>query len=304
MDGLSDLEITSVTVVGGTPSYALLGVQCTIRNPSNVSMLEIGDCYFSLYYSPPKHRSRVHSAPLTNGLRMENASLATIYMENLTLKPGANVVDSICYFTVPPKETNPQDHAAALTILSNFIRGIPTPDIIISGHPTKSSQVPYLRPALTSLRVVTTLPGLPPSEKMIKTTKMVLNPIKAAASLLSLSSPTKLEMYNPFDVQVTVLKMISGVTYQGTKLGTVNVDFMDPTSKLLPIKIPPKQTVTSPTLKLALNVGVGALTAIFEAAGGRLEVDIDAILDVKTGEYVIEGLAYKQEKVPVSLSFN
>lgn len=364
-----------------------------MTNNSNVSLINMGDCYFSLYYDPyvpnqfspgsdghPETQSplsffpnrpyvsssvgnpevemsgagKYPSKPTLNRrystyvkaaagantstskvsttiephscyVPREKGSLGTIFIPNMSLSQGDNKVAAYCYFTVPSKTADPFGYDVAMNLLSNFVQGIESSNCFISGHPRVASSIPYLIPALCSLRIPTSLPGLQPaasaededtetatatniaaalaSTKLLRGTRLILNPLQAVSSLIVLASPTKIEMYNPFEVPITILKMVGSVKYGDMEIGTLDVDF-NQSSYYQPIVMAPKKIVTSPILQMKLKVNAAALLALVDAAGGRLEVDVASKLDVKTGAYFVAGLEYNQTKVPVAIGLN
>lgn len=58
LSGLRDLQITNCRVIGGTVEYMVLQVDCIMHNSSNVSLLDMGDCYFSMSFDPLYVKSR------------------------------------------------------------------------------------------------------------------------------------------------------------------------------------------------------------------------------------------------------
>lgn len=260
-------------------------LECDTRmfNPSNVDLISLGDVFCSLYYLDEKHAS-------SNIDIFSTEPIATVIMDNFTLKAGHNRFKSIAHFKVPSQAGVERD--SALRVLSNFICGQSTPGVRLRGQSRKATNLPYLLDGLTNLNVAVTLPGLPPSMKMIESALLLLH--SPLATLSSLYAPSRLHLLNAFSVPLQVLKMKGSVIHNQAIIATIDLDL-----ESSPILLKSNSTTWTKEVKLKLLVGVSTLMALvdFDLSQGVLKVDVVAVLDCKVGDYVVRGIEYSQTDV-------
>lgn len=100
MMGFKDTKVLDVQILNGTSSYIEICTKVSMFNPSKTS-LEVGQAWFNLYFSDDPSDTIVGS----------------VYMENLNLEPGENILHATVLFH-PPK-----NHRKATEILAGFLTG-------------------------------------------------------------------------------------------------------------------------------------------------------------------------------------
>ena len=269
MDGLAEVTIRNVRVFEGFEEEIVLDVDCVIYNPSQVTM-ELGDTEFDLYH--------------------EQQLIGDVKMVNLILMHGTNFLNTRCHYK--PNKTEAKALQAGQHLLSNFVTGIDSfVQIIGTKHSTNLS---FLQSTVASLRLSSTMHGL--KYKMLQEAFMIINPMKMINTMIYRTVPSKLKLFNPLDETITILAMKATVGFQGQTIGILDVDV---TSN--PVQISPKTSTLSQTLDLLLKINGSSVWALFDAAGGKLLVDVEADLHAMVGKYLCD-LQYKQQLVSVKLS--
>ena len=287
LEGLSSVTVHSAKVIGSTSEFMVLECDTSIYNPSNVSLEQLGDVFCSLHYVDQEQFSVANVQDM--GLTQPHA---TILMENLTLKQGANRFMTRAHFKVTSSPGVERD--SALKMLSNFICCKETKPVLIRGHKRKATKIPYLFESLTSLSISTSMPGLPSEMKMIKSALLLLH--SPLSTLTSLTAPSRLELLNAFPVPVQILKMKGKILHRGNEIAALDVDLE---TTAAPLVLAPCCVSWTREIKLKLKVAVPAIMALFDfdTREGVLRVDVESILDCKVGDYLVRGVAYTQEGV-------
>ncbi|KAJ3305619.1 hypothetical protein HDV03_001264 [Kappamyces sp. JEL0829] len=285
LGGLTNTVVHDIQVLGATSEYMILEADTSIYNPSNVALVGLGDVFCSMFYVASKFGSSALYDSLPH---------ATVVMHDLTLQPGENRFKTRVNFQIPSAPGIERD--SALEMLSNFICCKETTPILLRGHSRKATKIPYLFNSLTSLNIITSMPGLPPTMQMINSAVLLLH--SPLATLAFLSAPTKMELLNSFAVPVSVLRMVGAIKHDGNPIGSLDQNLTSD-----PIVLPPNSLTWTREIWLKLAVGPSALRALFDfdTTEGVLLVDVDCWLDVKVGEYLVQGVKYSQTGLKTKL---
>ncbi|KAJ3072197.1 hypothetical protein HK102_006287 [Quaeritorhiza haematococci] len=279
MNGLSDTVINFVVVKKGHTTYIEMKCGVTITNPSNIE-LELSDVRFAL-------------------LSNTGQPLGFVQMDKMVLRKGPNKLISTGYYCPDPRSYKAV--TAGKQMLSNFIMGVDT-DIIITGDHQDATDVPYMVEPLRCYRLKTKLPGL--KKPMIQSTTLCIDPRKLLRAFLGgFKLPSQMCLTNPLDEKVTLLGLRGRVIWnrQGHSgeveevvLGTMDQSFRDD-----PIVLGPGATVSPPhLLMLSVNLGISALNSLYDALQGELRVSVECQLDSLLGEFLVQGLEYRQSCIP------
>lgn len=251
-----------------------------------MSLVSLGDCYFSLYYSsvvPAPHAPQSH---------------ASMMLPNLTLMAGETTsYKTLVQFTVPDQ---PGPHRkSALQILSNFICCVPTEPIYLKGSLEKATHIPYLYKSLTSLNIQSVMPGLPKDKKMIESA--ILSISSPLASLASLSLPARMNLVNYFQTPITITKMKGSITHKSQPLAFIDCDLSED-----PIILPPNSTTLTQQVWLKLSVGMHVIKSLydFDTSLGVLLVDVEIELCFSVDSYSVADVKYVQHAVVSKIGFD
>ncbi|RKP08371.1 hypothetical protein THASP1DRAFT_23623 [Thamnocephalis sphaerospora] len=250
--------MSDVRVTGGTSTALIISLTTTLTNPSNLA-LSTGTVYFQI---------------ATGGQVVGRAEMA-----NMQLKPGVNTSPSTFYF-------EPSGNAALLAgkaMLNNFVAGVSHP-VSISGY-SGSTKVASLQQGLSEIRLSSSVPSK--GDKMLVGTTYSINMLTV---LFTKKSKVTVTLYNPLDAPVSLITMKATASTKGQKLGVIDHRFATP------LVLPPKGTVTSPALEMALNINPQILQIVLTAPNGELSLDIDSSLTALIGAFPV-ALDYKQNAV-------
>lgn len=184
--------INSVDAMGGTPQGIILSVATTLINPSNLN-LTVGDTSFQL-------------------VNHDVLGVATI--SGLTLNAGRNDVNATATF-----DANGSPHG--LETLNRFISGQDT-QVQINGFPG-STEIASLRPALSQIRLQSTLPGL--KSTLIKTANLT---VLDTTGITNNVANATVFLANPFTTSLTIQHIRSNVTAHGIFVASIDtpLDFL------------------------------------------------------------------------------
>lgn len=318
MNGLRDVSIEKIAILAGTDREITMQGSAKIENPADVAA-DLGDVEFDLFAVP---RSPEMDGPaginedfIEPDTLTEPVRLGSITMPNLKLKPGTNNVSANALFS--PDLNSFAARSTGLALLNGYLSNAPQP-VLIRGHP-KSTRVPYMAAALSTLRFETVLPGL--DAKFILRAELIL---PTPGDLWSGTIRSRLLMRNPFDAPMRISSVKGTVTIPGglgasspilsvvsyylpldtgpVELGSLNAQLPSP------IVLPPNSETISPALAMTPSISLPALTAVLgQLAEGKLElsVDVAAEMGVSVGSYDVTRLGsvgYAQRGVGVSVA--
>ncbi|CDR88214.1 uncharacterized protein SPSC_03875 [Sporisorium scitamineum] len=236
--------ITSLDVTGGTSEGILLAVGTTLVNPSNLN-LTIGDSTFQL---------------------VNHDVLGTVTIPGLNLMTGRNDVNATSVF-------NPKASPYGLETLNRFISGQDT-DLGINGF-SGSTQVSSLLPALSQLRLKSTLPGL--KAKLVQSANLTVLDSTGVTNNIANST---VFLQNPFTSPLTITRIRSNVTSHG--IFVAGIDYP------LNFVAQGRAVTQSPPIQLGLNLYPPDIFALLRALviqSGQNPAYIDGV--VQLGGYTL-----------------
>ncbi|KXS20722.1 hypothetical protein M427DRAFT_27841 [Gonapodya prolifera JEL478] len=257
----SPVEILAFDIIGGTTEYMTMALTTKIVNPSNVEIAQNSDVTFDMVY---------------NG-----QVVGTVTLPNLTLKIGENVVNATARFS--PKTVEAK--AAGSELIAAYIGGKDA-TVSIQGSPNSTVIAPLV-PALSSIKLSSTLPGL--KSKLMVNSRFMLTPT-TATDLIAVAG---FDAMNPTSAPLSITHVTGQLLRAGNVLGTMDLD--------VNFTIPAHSTARSPTLNTKILLNQNSADAIVDALNGNLTVDIQvSTLRIKVGEYVSD-TTYTQTGVATSL---
>ncbi|KAJ1033702.1 hypothetical protein NDA13_001683 [Ustilago tritici] len=236
--------ITSVDVTGGTRDGILLLVGTTLVNPSNLN-LTIGDSFFQL---------------------VNRDVVGTVTIPGLNLMIGRNDVNATSVF-------NPNASPYGLETLNRFISGQDT-ELGINGF-QGSTAVASLLPALSQIRINSTLPGL--KTTLVRTANLTV--LDSTGVTNNLADATVF-LANPFSSPLTITHIRSNVTSHGIFVANIDTP--------LNFNAQGRAVTQSPPISLGLNLyppDIFALVRALAIQSGQNPAYIDGI--VQLGGYTL-----------------
>lgn len=236
--------ITSVDVTGGTSEGINLAVGTTLVNPSNLN-LTIGDSSFQL---------------------VNRDVLGTVTIPGLNLMSGRNDVNATSVF-------NPNSSPFGLETLNRFISGQDT-ELGINGF-SGSTAVSSLLPALSQIRLKSTLPGLKAS--LVRSANLTVLDTTGVTNNLADST---VYLNNPFSSPLTITRIRSNVTSHGIFVASIDTP--------LNFVAQGRSVTQSPPVSLGLNLyppDIFALVRALAVQSGQDPAYIDGV--VQLGGYTL-----------------
>lgn len=236
--------ITSVDVTGGTNEGILLQVGTTLVNPSNLN-LTIGDSSFQL---------------------VNRDVLGTVTIPGLNLMTGRNDVNATSVF-------NPNASPYGLETLNRFISGQDT-ELGINGF-SGSTQVSSLLPALSQIRLKSTLPGL--KSTLVQSANLT---VLDTTGIVNNIANSTVYLANPFSSPLTITRIRSNVTSHGIFVASIDTP--------LNFVAQGRAVTQSPPVQLGLNLyppDIFALVRALAIQSGQNPAYIDGV--VQLGGYTL-----------------
>ncbi|SPO24995.1 probable conserved hypothetical Ustilago-specific protein [Ustilago trichophora] len=236
--------ITSVDVTGGTRDGILLSVGTTLVNPSNLN-LTIGDSSFQL---------------------VNRDVLGTVTIPGLNLMTGRNDVNATSVF-------NPNASPYGIETLNRFISGQDT-DLGINGF-SGSTAVSSLLPALSQIRLKSTLPGL--KSTLVQSANLTVLDTTGITNNIANST---VYLANPFTSPLTITRIRSNVTSHGIFVASIDTP--------LNFVAQGRAVTQSPPVQLGLNLyppDIFALVRALAVQSGQNPAYIDGV--VQLGGYTL-----------------
>jgi hypothetical protein len=249
MNGLRNAPtaITEVLVVGGTPEYIIIHATITTENPVPLE-LSAGKALFDATFNGEK--------------------VGDCIIPDMSLKVGSNTIKAVIHF-------HPETAAAVAAgrkMLSDFVAGIRN-QVTVIGRPD-TSEIESINGALGGLKLSALLPAL--NENMLRGARFTISP----QELLSLQAPSQVDAYNPMDAAIDLISLSAHMTYKGQSLGDLNHDFGS-----TPLRLKPKTVTTTPIIMMKIPLNMAGIRAALAALGGKMVVDIDAVMVISVGGY-------------------
>ncbi|KAI8054090.1 hypothetical protein BDF22DRAFT_768949 [Syncephalis plumigaleata] len=265
LEGLASIPITvdQIIVKGGTTEYLEIELTVTIGNPADLSM-SAGDVYFQCFFA--------------------GQLIGRVKLPDLRLKPGPNTIHSTVYF-MPQTEAA---RAAGRKMMSDYVAGVEN-SIGISGY-DQTTNIASLQEALKAIRMTTKMPAMH-GVSMIRATRVAID----IGTIFTRKAKGQVDMFNPLDAPIAVLRMDVKMFYKGASLGDLNQDLSSN-----PIMLAPKAVSTSPPITVGFALNLDTIKAAFSMLGGKLYVDVKANIVVRIGGYVMT-LDYNQNNLHAEL---
>ena len=240
-----DTVINKVDVVGGTQDGINLVVDTTLVNPSNLN-LTIGDSVFQL--------------------KRENETLGSVTLPNLNLMIGRNDVNATSSFA-------PNNSPLGYDTLNRFISGQDT-FLNIDGF-SGSSQVQSLVPALSGIRLNSTLPGL--RARLVNSANLT---VLDTTGITDDRAESTVFLQNPFTSDLKITGIKSNVTSHGIFVASIDTP-LDFTAR-------GRSVTQSPPVSLNLNLfppDIFSLVRALAIQSGQDPAYIDGV--VQLGGYTL-----------------
>lgn len=257
-------EIKSVSMVRGTKDTLVAATKATLTSEATIGLVLNQDLHFSAK---------------SNGIVIGSGVIA-----NATLSVGAFEVEPVLSLLGSSK-ASPTQFKQVMNLASNFAMGLPTDIVLDDFHLKKESDVGWLKPALKTMSLDATVPGVP--------TPLITN----ITVYISTALRSKLEIpftgvfYNSFDVPIYLGSLQGSIFFRGTRIATVDIPSISP-----PLYLPPKQlTVSDVPLKGKALLAALPLVHDINTARPAL-VDIRARVGGHFGEYPFS-MVYNQTDV-------
>jgi hypothetical protein len=265
LKGLASVPITvnEIIVKGGTTEYIEIRLTVTIGNPADLSM-SAGDVYFQCFF--------------------DGQLIGRVKLSDLRLKPGPNTIHSTMYF-MPQTEAA---RAAGRKMMSDYVAGVEN-SISISGY-GQTTNIASLQEALGAIRMTTKMPAMH-GVTMIRATRVAIG----LGTIFTRKAKGQVDMFNPLDAPIAVLRMSVKMYYKGASLGDLNQDL-----STNPIILAPKAVSKSPPITVGFALNLDTIKAAFSMLGGKLHVDIKANIVARIGGYIMT-LDYNQNNLYAEL---
>ncbi|KAJ3200235.1 hypothetical protein HDU67_002228, partial [Dinochytrium kinnereticum] len=139
-----------------------------------------------------------------------------------------------------------------------------------------------LKPAFSSLNILTTLPSL--TTPLVQTARLTSINLSTSPSLAT----TVLTLTNPLDTAYTLTRLTSTVLFNGQVIGRIDQE--------VDVVVEGGGRVEMGGVEMGLVVSREAIRAVVLGVGGGLRVDVSARLETRVGGYPAE-IEYRQEGV-------
>ncbi|KAJ3316760.1 hypothetical protein HDU76_001562 [Blyttiomyces sp. JEL0837] len=267
-DGLSNVTVGAVKVVGGDANGLQLNIDTTILNPSQITL-------------------NLNADVVMNMAASTGEILGTVTLPNLSLAPGPNKIAATSVF-------NPKGDAAVAAgkiLLSKFLAQ-QSQKVSIAGG---ADAVKYtsLKQAFSKVTVNTDLPSSITQNLVAGAVLSTIDLSKTPAQ-----ATTLLNLVNPLDTAFAVTNMEASVKYRGQQIGSIKQDLSGN-----PIVVPAKTTAMSHGVSMDLDVSLVSIVALLKGLGGDLQVDITSTLGTAVGAGSGYGASidYKQSNVATTV---
>ncbi|KAJ3340370.1 hypothetical protein HDU93_007095 [Gonapodya sp. JEL0774] len=257
----SPVNILAFNIIGGTTDYMEMTLTTTIVNPSNIEIVMSSDVILVLLY--------------------KGQVVGTVTLPRLTIKIGDNVINATAKFS--PISTAAK--AAGSQLIAAYIGGIDT-TVEIQGS-SNSTLITPLVPALSSLALSSTLPGL--KSKLLVNSRFMLTD----STVTDFIAKSGFDATNPTSAPLTITHITGQLLRGGTILGSIDTG--------LNLFIAPGSTARSPALDTKIVLNQASANAIVAALDGELSVDIKVdALTMQVGNYTTT-TTYTQNGVVTNL---
>ncbi|CAG8458295.1 13175_t:CDS:2 [Acaulospora colombiana] len=247
MKGLQGLKSSPVTisnllVTGGSEKGITLGMKVSLTNPSDVQV-SAGDLTFDVLFGSQK--------------------VGTTTIPNIVLARGKN--DYPATFIFSPIG-DPAVKAGA-DLIGNLMTNKPSP-LVIQGN-AQTTNISSLTPIFSLLSLETTLNGLP--AQVIESITVTVDPsvLKTKQGLASFV------VVNPLNVPYSITGIVATASFEGQKIGEVNVP------KVPPTEIPALSNKNVSGIPFTFTMNMGSLPGLI---GKTINIDIDASTSAVVGQ--------------------
>ena len=265
-------ELVEFRLVDGSEAELLVKIKVGITHKSPVSVRNMGSCRFQLLVGDG------------NGTRLD--PLGRVQIDDFEMKMGNDTVLSVSAF-IDPMET-----ALQQSFLANYVSGY-TSTLIIRGL-DDSSDLPILNDALSKLEMPVLVKGQTISDRLVKAT--YFNPM-LSRSLEFPTVPAYFELYNSFDVSITIRSIYRGEVYNMNELSaSPYIGYVEEPDITWVVR--PKETV-----RFDISFHFGAswrewLRLMDELRSGNLLVRLTSQVQVQMNEFPLD-LNLDLDNVPV-----
>ncbi|KAI8372839.1 uncharacterized protein BYT42DRAFT_578204 [Radiomyces spectabilis] len=257
------VDILSLSVVGGQPEYVEIDLKIAFSNPSAIT-ITVGDLTFDTI------------------MNEFQSSVGIVYLKDVVIKPGVNTFDAKMHM-------GGTDLKALAQMLSNFLTNAQVP-LTISGTPS-STKIAPLQKALASVKLATTLQGLP--NQLVESTYVSTTLINALMGKAS----TYVTLKNPLDTPFTVYKVQATIRHTDND-GPYQLGHIDYTLDS-PLTVPAKSSIMSNKWPVSLDASASKLLGLLSAK--EIDIDISQNVTVVVGNGFKGILYYYQNGVKSTL---
>ncbi|KAI9282700.1 hypothetical protein BY458DRAFT_497052 [Sporodiniella umbellata] len=281
MAGLGRPEVTSLSLVQGSPHALEISTALRLFNPSSADV----------------HLGALQMALLFNGNRIGYTSIPSFALaanqSNLiqaTAWLDANNPHGVAfishYISTNPSLENKIKHLPGLLPAQTYLT--------ISGDFPNATRSPWLRPLIQALTLDV---PVPPFDKP---------PILADCRMNILSSTAVLSLRNPFPgLWMTILRINATATYKTIQIGDIDANFQDLGEgwKHGPILLPGPvcentcQGLIVQSEKIHVKTKKVGIDAIRHALGGSIVISVESHISLMLGHFPLHNLAYIQNNI-------
>lgn len=255
-------------ITGATKEYIVVKLTISLNNPSQIT-ITLGDMM------------------LTTIMNEFSASVGSVYLKGVTIKPGSNILDAEMHL----QSSNDQ---AIRQMLSNFMTNAVVPLTVLGSE--QSSSIEPLKQGLSTVKLATSMHGIP---NILVTGTVVYGEL--VSDFLAGKAQTKVTLQNVLNTPFTIKEIhvsIVGHTQIGLyPLGTI--DYTLPSS----FTVPARGQATSDWWPVALTPlngeNIGALVNFLLSADPRIDLTQNATIVVGDGFESV--LYYYQNNVSATI---
>ncbi|ORZ14571.1 hypothetical protein BCR42DRAFT_329457 [Absidia repens] len=263
-------KVTSLTIIKGFPDALQVKPRLTITNPSDIDM-NLGPTTFAMLY--------------------ENIEIGNVTIQQLNLLSKTNNVfetDGFIFAQPPPQNNN--GSFPMVKFIGEYISGLST-ELIIAGR-KESNRSKFLTPLMKQLQFLIQVP------------RFDKQPLLQDIQMNILSSTAKIGLRNPFeDIDMRLTTINASAVYQDQPIGTMMANFTTEDGHGA-LELPPVcdgddgcTGYRVETSKMPVSMKKMGWELISKALGGRIELDVDSIVNVGIDYFELTGLDYKRKNI-------
>ncbi|CAO3590697.1 unnamed protein product [Absidia cylindrospora] len=279
--------VTSLAIIKGFPDALQVKPMLTITNPSDIDM-NLGPTTFAMLY--------------------KNIEIGNVTIKQLNLLSNTNNIFETDGFIFAQPPTRNKDSFPMVQFIGEYISGLST-ELVIAGR-KESNRSKFLAPLMKQLHFLIQVP------------RFDKQPLLQDIQMNILSSTAKIGLRNPFeDIDMQLTTINASAVYQDQPIGTMMANFTTDDGHgaldLPPVWCPNNNNNHSNTLeddgdgdqddgctgyrvetsRMPVSMKKMGWELISKALGGRIELDVDSIVNVGIDYFELTGLHYKRNNI-------